>query len=60
MYLNYFPIFCVYLTCLLNNQDLIFSGVFLVDENSKYNVISLIGTSFRSFRHTLTKKYILL
>ena len=31
----------------------------MVDENSKYNVISSIGTSFRSFRHTLTKKYIL-
>ncbi|RVW28473.1 hypothetical protein CK203_110977 [Vitis vinifera] len=34
-------------------------GAFLVDENSKYNVISSIGTSFRSFRHTLTKEYIL-
>ncbi|RVW64870.1 hypothetical protein CK203_066167 [Vitis vinifera] len=34
-------------------------GAFLVDENSKYNVISSTGTSFRSFRHTLTKEYIL-
>ncbi|KAL6340575.1 hypothetical protein AAG906_010483 [Vitis piasezkii] len=34
-------------------------GAFLVDENSKNNVISSIGTSFRSFRHRLTKEYIL-
>ena len=31
----------------------------MVDENSKNNVISSIGTSFRSFSHTLTKEYIL-
>ena len=31
----------------------------MVDENSKNNVISSIGTSFRSFRHRLTKEYIL-
>ena len=31
----------------------------MVDENSKNNIISSIGTSFRSFRHTLTKQYIL-
>ncbi|KAL6327304.1 hypothetical protein AAG906_018606 [Vitis piasezkii] len=34
-------------------------GAFLVDENSKYNIISSIGTNFRSFMHTLTKEYIL-
>ena len=32
----------------------------MVDENSKNNVISSIGTSFRSFRHRLTQEYILL
>ena len=31
----------------------------MVDENSKNNIMSSIGTSFRSFRHTLTKEYIL-
>ncbi|RVW58153.1 hypothetical protein CK203_117562 [Vitis vinifera] len=34
-------------------------GAFLVDENSKYNIISSIRTSFRSFKHTLMKEYIL-
>ena len=34
-------------------------GAFLVDENRKGHIQSSIGTSFRSFRHTLTKGYIL-
>ena len=34
-------------------------GAFLVDENSINNILSSIGTSFRSFRHTLMKEYIL-
>ena len=31
----------------------------MVDENSQNNIMSSIGTSFRSFMHTLTKEYIL-
>ena len=31
----------------------------MVDQNRKNNIMSSIGTSFRSFSHTLTKEYIL-
>ncbi|RVW68520.1 hypothetical protein CK203_066238 [Vitis vinifera] len=39
--------------------DLIFYGVFLVDENNKYTIILSIRSSFRSFRHILMKESIL-
>ena len=48
-----------FITCIRTNNYLNLQNAFKVDEDSQNNTIASIGRKFRSFKHHLTKDYIM-